>query len=47
MKAGFGMVISVATNESAERAIKEQLKRQNLDKDKRIRLVSARGFEYD
>lgn len=47
IKSGFSMVISIATNEGAERAIKEQLKRQNLDKDKRIRLVSARGFDYD
>ena len=44
LKTGFDAVISVATNRSAEDKIRAALARNNLDKDKRIKLIPASGF---
>ena len=41
---GFPMVIIVATNPSAERAIRVQLQGSDLDQDSRIQVVSTKAF---
>jgi hypothetical protein len=45
LKTGFDAVISVATNRFAEDKIRSALARNNLDKDKRIKLIPASGFD--
>jgi len=45
LKAGFGLVISVATNEIVENKIREQLARKNLDNIKRVKVTTVRAFE--
>lgn len=45
LKAGYNLVISVATNEMVENRIKEQLEKKKLDKIKRIKVTTVRAFE--
>ncbi|MEO0126292.1 MAG: DUF87 domain-containing protein [candidate division WOR-3 bacterium] len=45
LKAGFDMVISVATNEVVEAKIKEELQKRKLDKIRRIKITTVRAFE--
>jgi len=45
LKAGYSLVISVATNEIVERKIREKLEKNKLDKIKRIKVTTVRAFE--
>jgi len=45
LKAGFGMVISVATNEVVENKIRVELVKRKLDKIKRIKATTVKAFE--
>jgi hypothetical protein len=45
LKAGFDAVISVATNRWAEDKIRAALARNYLDKDQRVKLIPASGFD--
>jgi len=45
LKAGFDLVISVATNEMVENKIREALAVKKLDKIKRVKVTTVRAFE--
>jgi hypothetical protein len=45
LKAGYNLVISVATNEVVENRIWEKLKEKKMDKIKRIKVTTVRAFE--
>jgi len=45
LKAGFDLVISVATNEMVENKIREALAVKKLDKVKRVKVTTVRAFE--
>jgi hypothetical protein len=45
LKAGYSLVISVATNEIVEKKIREKLEEKKLDKIKRIKVTTVRAFE--
>ena len=45
LKAGYNYVISVAINEHIENKIREKLRENKLDKNKRIKLTTVRAFE--
>lgn len=45
LKAGYNLVISVATNEIVENKIREQLEKRKLDKIKRIKVTTVRAFD--
>ncbi|MGB3479886.1 MAG: DUF87 domain-containing protein [bacterium] len=45
LKAGYDVIISVATNQMVENKIREQLKKRKLDKIRRIKVTTVRAFE--
>jgi hypothetical protein len=45
LKAGYDMVVSVATNPMVENRIREQLKKKKLDKIRRIKVTTVRAYE--
>lgn len=45
LKAGFDIVISVATNEMVENRIREKLREKKMDRIKRIKITTVRPFE--
>jgi prolyl-tRNA editing enzyme YbaK/EbsC (Cys-tRNA(Pro) deacylase) len=45
LKAGYNLVISVATSELVEKKIREKLEEKKLDKIKRIKVTTVRAFE--
>jgi len=45
LEAGFDSIISVATNKLAEDKIRATLAKNNIDKDNRVKIISASGFD--
>jgi len=45
LRAGFDLVISVATSEVVENRIREKLKEKKMDKIKRVKVTTVRAFE--